>query len=316
MGNRNVKRAIPAILFVFIVINASGQSLLKTYINYIEQYRELAILHQQEFGIPASITLAQGLLESGAGNSELAKVANNHFGIKCHKNWEGRGFYQDDDEANECFRCYDSPESSFEDHARFLKKTRYNSLFELEVTDYKEWARGLKRCGYATDPRYPDKLISIIERYELFLLDSGQVVVAQRRELKADELMEHSIDQEIIAEVAMMHKIRNKWNLHYVIARDGDSFESLSEEFGLSKKKIAGYNDYESADANILPGAIIYLEEKLKKAVADNDTHIVAEDDNLHQISQKYGLKLKSLLKLNDLEADSSLEVGQELKIK
>ena len=142
---------------------AAGQSLSADYLAYIEQYRETAVRQQQEYGIPASITLAQGLLESGAGQSRLATEGNNHFGIKCHNTWKGDGIYMDDDEKGECFRKYGNAAESFEDHARFLKRKRYEPLFSLDVTDYKGWANGLKKCGYATDPRYASKLISIIE---------------------------------------------------------------------------------------------------------------------------------------------------------
>ena len=143
----------------------SAQRKNKAYIDYIEKYSSLAVKHQKQYGIPASITLAQGLLESGAGRSELARMSNNHFGIKCHSDWKGKRVYYDDDKKDDCFRKYNKPEDSFEDHARFLKRARYASLFELKVTDYRGWAKGLKRCGYATDKSYANKLIQTIERY-------------------------------------------------------------------------------------------------------------------------------------------------------
>ena len=132
----------------------SAQRKNKAYLDYIEKYSSLAVKHQKQYGIPASITLAQGLLESGAGRSELARMSNNHFGIKCHSDWKGKRVYYDDDKKDDCFRKYNKPEDSFEDHARFLKRARYASLFELKVTDYRGWAKGLKRCGYATDKSY------------------------------------------------------------------------------------------------------------------------------------------------------------------
>ena len=143
----------------------SAQRKNKAYIDYIEKYSSLAVKHQKQYGIPASITLAQGLLESGAGRSELARMSNNHFGIKCHSDWKGKRVYYDDDKKDDCFRKYNKPEDSFEDHARFLKRARYASLFELKVTDYRGWAKGLKRCGYATDKSYANKLIQTIELY-------------------------------------------------------------------------------------------------------------------------------------------------------
>ena len=190
--NKLSSRLVAALmLLVAAILPAAGQALSSDYLIYIEQYKATAVRQQQEYGIPASITLAQGLLESGAGNSTLATEGNNHFGIKCHNTWKGEGIYHDDDEKNECFRKYDSAEESFEDHARFLKKKRYAPLFQLNVTDYKGWAKGLKQCGYATDPTYASKLINIIEVYGLSAYDTGPPKVASRKYLKGDESMEH-----------------------------------------------------------------------------------------------------------------------------
>lgn len=142
-----------------------------TTVEYIERYKHIAKAHEEIHKIPACITLAQGILESGSGTSRLAKEANNHFGIKCHSNWQGNTFHKDDDKKNECFRAYDTPEESFEDHAEFLKKKRYADLFDLDIKDYEGWAKGLKQAGYATNPKYPQLLIDLIERYELANLD-------------------------------------------------------------------------------------------------------------------------------------------------
>ena len=142
-------------------------------VEYISKYKDLAVAEMNQYGIPASITLAQGLLESGNGNSELARKARNHFGIKCHNSWEGNKVYYDDDEAQECFRKYDNPEYSYRDHSLFLSnRGRYSFLFDLKKDDYKQWARGLKKAGYATDPKYPQKLIDLVERYELYKYDN------------------------------------------------------------------------------------------------------------------------------------------------
>ena len=151
---------------------AKNQTKQQSYIDYIQKYAPVAIVKMQEHGIPASITLAQGILESGAGQSELAKKSNNHFGIKCH-DWQGEKVYHDDDQKQECFRKYKSAELSYEDHSQFLKKQRYQSLFSLDIRDYKAWAKGLKEYGYATDPNYPKRLIDIIENYQLYVYDNG-----------------------------------------------------------------------------------------------------------------------------------------------
>lgn len=304
-------------IFLLFVPAVKGQSLSVDYLSYIETYKEIAVRQQQEYGIPASITLAQGLLESGAGMSRLASEGNNHFGIKCHKSWKGEGIYADDDEKNECFRKYANAEESFEDHARFLKQRRYAPLFELEETDYAGWAKGLKRCGYATDPSYAAKLINIIELYELFQFDSGQPVVAKRKELKGDETLEHSIDMDIVAEFRIMHKIRQKWGLFYVTIYEGDTYDSLSEEFGVKKKKLLDYNDL-GKSAEMLPaGTMFYLQEKNEK-MPDGapGAHKVEQGETSHSIAQEYGLKLKSLLKMNKLDKNQELTEGQYLRLR
>lgn len=305
-----------SLLLFLMPLAVAAQSLSGDYLEYIETYKETAVRQQQEYGIPASITLAQGLLESGAGLSRLATEGNNHFGIKCHNTWKGEGIYQDDDERNECFRKYDSADQSFEDHARFLKRKRYASLFDLKVTDYKGWAKGLKQCGYATDPTYASKLISIIELYSLSDFDTGQPVIAHRKELKGDETLEHSIDMEIIAEFKLVHKIRRKWGLYYVTAYDGDSLDAIADEFGISKKKLRSFNDLSSKSPALADGAILYLQEKNDEAASGVEAHKVRRGESLYSISQHYGIKLKSLLKLNKMDKDDSLRQGQYLRLR
>ena len=286
------------------------------YLNYILKYKDIAILHQQEYGIPASITLAQGLLESGAGEGRLAVEGNNHFGIKCHKDWTGKGIYHDDDELQECFRKYDEASESFEDHARFLKRKRYSSLFDLSADDYKGWAKGLKSCGYATDPRYSDKLVSLIEIYELYMYDSGQPVIASRKELLADETMEHSIDMAILDEIIMVHNIRKKWGLHYVVIHEKDSFDGIAREFGMKTKKLLSFNDIENKDFELKPGLMLYLQEKSESAVAGNDSYVVKDGDTLHSISQYYGIKLKSLYEINGFNKNTIPVPGDTIKLR
>lgn len=286
------------------------------YLNYIKKYKDIAILHQQQYGIPASITLAQGILESGAGEARLAVEGNNHFGIKCHKGWTGGGIYHDDDELQECFRKYNDAFESFEDHARFLKRKRYSSLYDLEITDYKGWAKGLKACGYATDPRYSDKLVSIIELYKLYTYDSGQPVIAPRKELVADETMEHSIDMAILDEITMKHNIRRKWGLHYIITHEGDSYDGIASEFGLKTKKLLSFNDIHNKNAVLKAGSILYLQEKAKRGTAGNDTYSVKKGDTMHSISQYFGIKLNSLYKMNELDKDFEPAPGDLIKLR
>ncbi|MEG0700022.1 MAG: glucosaminidase domain-containing protein [Muribaculaceae bacterium] len=304
------------ILFICISFNCNAQQLAASYLNYIDIYKNIAVLHQQEYGIPASITLAQGLLESGAGASILASEGNNHFGIKCHKDWTGEGIYHDDDEAQECFRKYDNASQSYEDHAKFLKKMRYKPLFELSITDYKSWAKTLKACGYATDPAYPDKLIDIIERYELYNYDSNQPIIASRKELKGDESIEHATDIAILDELSMTHNIRRKWGLYYITAHNNDSLENIAKEFGIKVKKLRGFNDISDKKAPIEPGAILYLQEKRECASQGNDSYIVKDGDSIHSIAQKFGIKCSSLCKLNDIDKDATISAGETLKLR
>ncbi len=310
-------------LAVVVVLAAIGmaegwcQSLSMDWLNYIEKWHSLAVRHQQQYGIPASITLAQGLLESGAGLSRLATEGNNHFGIKCHKDWTGDGIYQDDDEKNECFRKYADAAESFEDHARFLKRKRYQPLFQLKETDYAGWANGLKQCGYATDPTYAAKLVNIIEMYELYKYDSNQPVVAKRRELKGDETLEHSVNMNIVNEFRIMHKISQKWGLYYITVYAGDTYDSIADEYGMKKRKLLGYNDLDS-DAAMLPaGSVLYLQEKNSRMPEGSvEAHKVRRGETAYSIAQAYGLKLKSLLKINGLSEKDILSVGSYLQLR
>jgi flagellum-specific peptidoglycan hydrolase FlgJ len=175
------------VLYLILFISTPLFSQKSTEV-YIEKWREECISQMQQHGIPASITMAQGILESGSGTSDLANQANNHFGIKCGSEWEGKRFFKDDDRKNECFRVYTNAKASFEDHSLFLKKSRYAALFELPVTDYKGWAHGLKKCGYATNPKYPQLLIELIEKHQLHELDKGNQALTQDIKKKIADL--------------------------------------------------------------------------------------------------------------------------------
>ncbi len=309
--------ALVAVLAAVGMAEGWCQTLSMDWLNYIEKWHSLAVRHQQQYGIPASITLAQGLLESGAGLSRLATEGNNHFGIKCHKDWTGEGIYQDDDEQNECFRKYADAAESFEDHARFLKRKRYQPLFQLKETDYAGWANGLKQCGYATDPSYAAKLVNIIEMYELYKYDSNQPVVAKRRELKGDETLEHSVNMTIVNEFRIMHKISQKWGLYYITAYAGDTYDSIADEYGMKKRKLLGYNDLGNNAAVPEAGAVLYLQEK-NSSMPDGmpEAHKVRRGETAYSIAQAYGLKLKSLLKINGLSEGDTLRVGSYLRLR
>ena len=279
----------------------------KAYQDYFDYYKDIAISQMQQYGIPASITLAQGVLESGAGNSELARKSNNHFGIKCN-GWTGRRVYHDDDERNECFRSYDSPYDSYEDHSRFLANgQRYRSLFNLSITDYKGWAKGLKAAGYATNPQYASKLIEIIQLYKLYEYDTAK---------GADKFMvQHSKDHRVDGQELHPIKIFNK--NYYLIARRGDSFASIAEEVGISARKLAKYNERDRRD-RLDAGDVIWLKKKQKKAPKDykGRLHYVRNGESMYSIAQSYGIRLKSLYKMNGLTPDYQIRVGDGLRLR
>lgn len=277
------------------------------YQAYIDQYKDLAIEQMLKYNIPASITLSQGLLESGAGRSWLTKSSNNHFGIKCH-GWTGRRVFHDDDERGECFRAYDNPRQSFEDHSRFLAtQSRYARLFNYSRTDYKSWARGLKQCGYATNPQYASKLIQIIEIYNLNQYDKAK---------KFDQFMVKHSTEDGVAPDGNFHVIKAYNKNYYVIARKGDSFQSLSKELCIGKRKLAKYNE-RSYKEELAAGDVIYLKKKRKKATKEykNRPHIVQIGESMYLISQKYGIRLSSLYKKNHLSPDYQIKVGDKLRV-
>lgn len=304
------RRQILLVIFSFVTLFAGAQMKWnQRYQTYINQYRDLAIEQMLRYKIPASITLAQGLLESGAGYSELATRGNNHFGIKCH-GWTGRKTYHDDDEAQECFRAYNNVYESYEDHSLLLSsQPRYSSLFSLGKTDYKGWAYGLKRCGYATSPTYAQKLIGIIELYKLHDYDKAT---------KYDRFMEQrSYKDTPAAKGGMLHPIHAYNKNYYIVAREGDTFRSIGKELGLSWRKIAKYNERNKRD-KLTPGETIYLKKKQTKAdkAYKNRPHVVKAGDSMYSIAQYYGIRLKSLYKKNHLSPDYQIKVGDTLRVR
>ena len=269
------------------------------YSDYIDRYAPIAVAEQRAHGIPASITLAQGLLESGAGRSSLATKGNNHFGIKCHSTWTGDTLLRNDDAANECFRVYRSAAESFADHSRFLLGKRYRQLFEFDITDYASWAHGLKRCGYATDPNYASRLIAIIERYSLFLYDSEG---GRHAEEMAD--MIHQV-------LCASHKVKKSRGLHYVVAFPGDTYSTIAQEFGIKTKKLLELNDV-SKDTEIKPWQEVYLVEKLDVPPEGVKTATIGDDESIHSIAQRYGMRVKAIRDLNPKAKDRP---GTRLKL-
>jgi LysM repeat protein len=279
--------------------------------DYIQRYGQQAVKEMHAIGVPASITLAQGMLESDYGNSPLAKYANNHFGIKCHKGWEGPSFIQDDDEANECFRKYYDAQDSYRDHSEFLRtRDRYASLFDLKTTDYKGWAHGLKSAGYATNPKYADLVIRIIEENELYKYD--EVVKLPDTDQVAQ--VEHKLRAPEAPKVLAVRAVSvSDNNIKYVRAGKGETAAAIAEANNMGLWQILKYNDLEKHDV-IMAGDIIYLQPKRNYAAAE--THLVTAGETLRSISQQYGVKIKKLQKMNNLEPNYIPKAGERLQLR
>lgn len=294
------------LLFILSVggtVSSAGQRKIPAYEKYIKQYSGIAIQHQKRYRIPASITLAQGLLESGAGQSELARKSNNHFGIKCHSDWRGGRVYHDDDLRGECFRKYKNPEQSYEDHARFLvERPRYASLFKLRTTDYKGWAKGLQKCGYATDRAYANRLIKLIEDYDLYRYDTAKSYSNTNKNRKRPSHISR-------------YTIYRTNGLLYVYSNGRDSFDDIAASLGFRVKDLKKYNEVPE-DFPLQKGDIVYLEKKKKRADKPNYDYVVKIGDSMHGIAQKFGIQIKSLYKMNKKHKDYIPEEGDVLKLR
>ena len=289
------------IVSVAIFGNVFCMSALQDNEAYIQKYCNIAMREMNDYGIPASITLAQGILESAAGTSRLAVQANNHFGIKCHNDWSGEKIYHDDDKRNECFRKYERAEESFIDHSQFLKdRPRYSFLFELDKTDYKAWAKGLKQAGYATDPNYPNRLITLIEKYELYKYDKESF----------------TSKEEGVKTPAKTVKEKNESGLKYVYVQKGESYYTIAVKYNIPFGLIYSYNDVDRKTRQPEEGTVVYLQKKKKKITWGDGLHVVKKGESMHDISQKYGIRLHSLYDLNNMPYDAKAEVGQLLKLR
>lgn len=305
-----MKKILLYVCLISISIQLQAQvKVNQAYLNYIATYKDIAIEEMQRYHIPASITIAQGLFESGAGKSELVKNGNNHFGIKCH-GWSGATMSYDDDAKNECFRVYDNALESYEDHSKFLVSSqRYSRLFQLNITDYKGWAQGLKDCGYATNPLYAQKLINIIEAYNLSQYDT-------------DNSYNHFIaktegNAKIVKTEKGLHPIKIFNDNYYLIVREGDTFKSIGKEVNISWRSLAKYNERDKYD-KLHKGDIVFLKKKRSKApkAFKNRPHIVKSGESMYSICQMYGMKLKKLYKLNHLSPDYNINPGDRLRVR
>lgn len=319
-------RVVPTVLAwaAALQVHAATPQPRYTAEEYIGMWKEVAVLKMKQHGIPASITLAQGLLESGNGNSMLAREANNHFGIKCHSDWTGPRVYHDDDKKNDCFRKYKDAAQSFEDHSAFLQKQRYASLFELKPTDYKGWAHGLKKAGYATDPNYPRKLIELIERYQLNDLDKGIDVAYRKPDDRGTKPSagdrtqkprgRNTIGGDVITIGAGRQVERFEGRIKFVRAKAGDDFRTLARDLEMTHGMLARWNDMDK-DTALADGQVVFIQPK-RNTARTATTHTAVAGETLWDISQRYGVKLSKLEKYNGITQEASLTTGQRVHLR
>jgi len=286
---------------------------------YIEKYAGTAVREMKSTGIPASITLAQGCLESGNGNSTLATRANNHFGIKCH-GWKGKSVKHDDDAPGECFRSYASADESFRDHSDFLRYSdRYASLFNLELTDYKGWAYGLQKAGYATAQSYAQSLIRIIEENELYRYD---ILDAQAREALPPTPMEAESSITFkpypghkLYTASLNREIRTTNGVAWIKAREGDSYKSLAKEFNLFYSEILRFNERKRT-SSLQAGERVYVEAKKRESARNLEKHVVEEGETMRELAQRYAVKMKKLYQYNAMRPGTEPEAGSILNLR
>ncbi len=338
------RRYFPLIIMIFSLATTLVASSYEdmTIQAYVEHYRDYAVAEMHRSGVPASIKLAQGILESNAGRSELAVQANNHFGMKCGSAWTGPTYYKKDDDRDRkgnliesCFRVFNSPYESYVEHSEFLrdprKEYRYGSLFDIDITDYRSWAWGLKQAGYATNPKYANLLINIIEKYDLFTYDyyEGAAVlfddpvqrtIASRIEkenpdLLNDDLHESEIKtdiaKEIVEEFEKNRRIGFINKTKVVYAKEGETLNSIGKQYGVRIKRLKRYNEvYRSDKERLHEGDIVFLEKKKRSYSGHVYRHVVKDDETYEDLSQQYGVRLKHLLKKNDAKKDDTLSRG------
>lgn len=344
-------RHIAFIIFMICGLSVFAQQNQGT-IAYIEKYKDLAMEHMIEYKIPASIKLAQAIIESSHGTSELAVKSNNHFCIKCHSSWTGKKTYYDDDAKGECFRVYNSVEESYRDHSLFLKNgNRYAFLFDLEITDYKGWAKGLKKAGYATSPVYATVLIKIIEDYNLQKYD--QMVVKNQfkpkkkpakvesepkpkdedkpvkveQQQKKKKKNRHKVsdnkgavpvlsDCPVVEVTKNHHYIKENFGVKFVTTKDGDNLKSLAKDLQMSPHQLVKYNHLDKDKKEFSNGEILYIGPMRRRAAEGYYIHVIKKGETLSKVSRLYAVKLERLFKMNDLDENSILQIGQEIRLR
>ena len=306
----------------FMLSGANGQRITRQ--QYIDQFAKLAIQEMNEFHIPASITMAQACLESRDGNSPLAINANNHFGIKCNSSWTGPSVRQDDDTRNECFRKYKTVLESFRDHSKFLTgSTRYIFLFDYDIKDYKKWAYGLKKAGYATDPQYPERLLKIINDFQLNQLDEyykskKNYAIPEKREVANNVGSKRKNNRGIDNFSINPYEARNverRNGAKAFTAKEGDTYEQIAQEFSLKEWEIFKYNDAKKGD-KLSKDAIVYLQTKKGSAPRGNDIHVMKKGETLWDVAQWYGVRLNALYRKNRMARGEEPAVGQNISLR
>ncbi len=273
--------------------------------DYIDLYKDIALREMLNHGIPASIIMGQAMVESDFGNSKLAQGSNNHFGLKCHKEWAGDTYSYDDDDAGECFRKYEHVADSYFDHSVFIKsRARYQSLFELPITDYRSWAYGLKAAGYATHPEYAKKLIDVIEKYRLYELDHNSFIstpvvnlISNSGKFSSEALLKKE-------PVAGKHDVVKTKGGNFIIVKPGDTYSKIAREFDLSLTDLLKYNNYSSKE-DIYEGDVVFIEPK--KSYKSQTYHVVSRKETINSVCKFYGISIKVFCDNNKLKPASPL---------
>jgi LysM repeat protein len=315
------------LLATTVSLFASAQKSNETIRQYIDTYKELAIAEMQRSGVPASITLAQGIHETMAGQSKLVQKSNNHFGIKCKSNWTGETVSHDDDARGECFRKYPTAEDSYRDHSDFLKNsTRYASLFELDPADYEGWANGLKKAGYATNPKYPVVLIKLIEDYQLqdyTMIALGKMPRKEKTDVAAAVVKEEQSSAQPVVAVVVEEPARpvvsypdGEFRINetkVVFVRKGTSFLSIAQQYKIDLSKLFDFNEMTATEAAI-EDQLIYIQRKRK--TGKGEFHIVKPGETLWSIAQEEGIRMESLQEYNFLRGNMQPSPGERLSLR